>query len=98
MENKQKICKNCNYYIEHYAKTDSGFVTLHEGHCINHDITKTRKTNKYASKDSCENWESDEIRKNKRKEGILNKLEKMCENISYIAQILKEDNGKDANT
>ena len=98
MEQEEKICKNYRYYMRHYIYAHTFFMGLSEGHCLKHKNFGKRSNNKFEINDTCENWESDEIRKIKTKEDILIKLEKMCENISYIAQILKEDNGKDANT
>lgn len=34
MEN-ENICKNCTYFIQHYAKVDEEFVEVYCGHCIN---------------------------------------------------------------
>ena len=80
MEQEEKICKNCRYYMRHYIYAHTFFMGLSEGHCLKHKNFGKRSNNKFEINDTCENWE------------------KMCENISYIAQILKEDNGKDANT
>ena len=31
----ENICKNCTYFIQHYAKVDGEFVEVYCGHCIN---------------------------------------------------------------
>jgi hypothetical protein len=91
MEQEKKSCKNCKYYLEHYVKLEDRFLTLNDGHCINQKIFSTRKRNKYALKKDCEQWESNASRKQETKRAILKRLERICDVISQMAQILKYD-------
>ena len=33
--NTENICKNCTYFVQHYAKIDNEFAEVYCGHCIN---------------------------------------------------------------
>ncbi len=68
MEQEEKICKNCRYYMRHYIYAHTFFMGLSEGHCLKHKNFGKRSNNKFEINDTCENWESDEIRKIKTKD------------------------------
>ena len=42
------ICENCEYFIQHYLKGQSGYTKIYFGHCIAFSKVKQRKPDAQA--------------------------------------------------
>ena len=83
----QKICKNCRYFSQHYAKYGLKYHTICCGHCINRSNTKMRLY------DNCELWENNDIINEEQKKSLQEVLGTMAERLNEIAMILSGDEG-----
>ncbi|MDE5667625.1 MAG: hypothetical protein K2I29_05230 [Clostridia bacterium] len=88
---QEKKCDNCKYFIAHYAKKETSFQKLLDGHCINNELNASRKRNKYRLYENCDKWESNSELKKQRKESVKKVLEDMRDSLNQIAQILSDD-------
>lgn len=87
MEQKTKNCRDCGHYGAYYTKGASTFARQKIGKCA--------LTGGTVSQDfGCERWKSDEGRKQRRRAAARQTLDGIFEEISAIASILKEEEGK----
>ncbi len=88
---QERICKNCKFFKMHYVYVGTSFQRLGRGHCMNDEISwKVRKHN-MSSDYCCDRWESNEDKKEDRKERIETVLKSMRTTLIHIENILKED-------
>jgi len=80
--NKQHTCQNCKYFVQHYAKSDSGFYPIFNWHCLKFDLDKT-VTGNPAKQYVCPFWEAQSLDKAERDENMQQFLQ-------IIAQCLLE--------
>ena len=91
MENtKEKSCRNCKSYLEHYIKRNCSYVAI-GGHCINRELNAKQSKYRYRLHDNCEYWESDDSKKAERREDIKTVLNEMNERLRQIKLILEDD-------
>lgn len=83
----QRSCNNCRYYSQHYSKQGTKFRTVNCGHCL----YKSVRNYKSRPLVLCEHWEDIAVKKEERKESIIETLRYMAEHINEIAVILKDD-------
>lgn len=88
MEQKDKTCKNCKYYLEHYIINRTYFSAI-GGHCINDTLIQMRKRDKYRLQENCEYWEDNTDVKTKRRKNIEDVLVNIEKHLSEISHILK---------
>lgn len=88
---QEKKCKNCKYFYLHYVRSDTTFAPLLQGHCSNDKIPRKERKYNMPYNNCCGLWESDEGKKNERKERIVSMLKSMRTYLRHIEQILKED-------
>ena len=86
--NQEKLCGNCRYYLEHYIKQNTNYRKILCGHCTNRNYFDGRKKRPL---ETCEYWETVEIKKEERKKRIKETLEFMAESLNQIVLILKDD-------
>ena len=84
-----EICRNCKYFLRHYAKSAGGFKALMEGHCICRNSRYKIKAREIYDK-NCGFWESNEEINEKLKQSIVETLRYMAEQVEELAVILKE--------
>ena len=90
----EKSCKNCRYFLQHYAKgyTRTTFIhTVDCGHCTNNNYTYNSRK-KYPYVNGCELWQPIEAQIERRQKGIETVLREMAEHLEIIAAILKDNN------
>lgn len=91
MEQTEKTCENCKFYIEHYYKVKTSFQKMHDGHCTNDALNPPRKRNKFQLYENCAHWESNEEQKSEKKESIKSVLKDMRDRLIQIEKILSDD-------
>lgn len=74
MNNQEKCCNNCHYYLRHYVKSSLGLHQVCCGHCT-FDFKHLRK--KYLPDSVCENW-----KKNNRQAEHVEKVKNYIKNVS----------------
>ncbi|MDE6356192.1 MAG: hypothetical protein K2L67_03010 [Clostridia bacterium] len=89
MNDKEKICKNCNYFSRHYFIFHDYLRPTESGHCLN---TKTHytKTHRKSSTPACENWQPAENNA-EQPERIEKTIRNMAKHLSQILLILKSE-------
>lgn len=85
----EKKCENCQYYVAHYAKLNTSYFYIHNGHCINLNHRARQKKHEPVL---CEYWEDIIIKKEDRKRGIKEAIILMSERLDELTMILKDDN------
>ena len=85
-----KLCKNCKYFVQHYAKRIKNFATVWCGHCIITDRGREfpRKPNDAA----CKRWEQAEPNNEKQQNSISELLQKIYKQLRELTQVLSADN------
>ena len=93
-EQKEKVCKNCRYYLAHYIIRGVRYLAA-GGQCMNEDLMKMhipkREREGYRFKGNCALWEPIAIQKAERRENIKETLKAMQKSLSEIAMILQND-------
>ena len=59
---KENICKNCTYFVQHYAKIDNEFAEVYCGHCIN--LLNKEKCGYKKSTDVCKLLDEEKLYNN----------------------------------
>ncbi len=85
-------CKNCKFYIKHFANYNGYYYDLLSGHCINNKLDLKESNKRIAKSAPCELWQPMEIQIAERRENIKDTLRIMAQKLDEIAQILKDDN------
>ncbi len=84
-EENSKICKNCQFFVNHYIKRRNRFKALVFGHCI-----KKKSVNLLKIDDSCEKFQGVD------NENEIKAMEKevleIAQDIYNLIQIKKADN------
>lgn len=84
---KEKSCKNCRYYSQHYTKQGTRYNTVFCGHCLHKDVRNYKR----RPLELCENWEDIAIKKEERKRDIKEAIIVMSERLEELTMILKDD-------
>ena len=84
MEENNKNCRNCAYFLQHYVKDVKGNLirALNCGHCYNANILPQTKAKRVKTNQPCELWKPAELQVTARKKSIKATLE----NIESILQ------------
>ncbi|MDE5729774.1 MAG: hypothetical protein K2I20_06360 [Clostridia bacterium] len=90
MNNPQKNCKNCRYYLEHYYKSGTSFKPLLEGHCAQRLMSLKEKRG-FPFPEGCENWQPAAVKQAEQNERIQKTIRDMSRSLSQILQILKSE-------
>lgn len=90
MNEKEKNCKNCRYYLEHYYKSGTRFKSLLEGHCAQRIMSFNEKR-LFPFPDGCANWEPAEIKEAEQKENIEKTIRAMSKSLLQILHVLKDE-------
>ena len=89
-DNRALKCWDCRYHMKHFAKSDAQIIQIY-GHCINEELNKGKKYNKYRLHSNCGHWEPIEIQKEERRMKIKEVLRRMQKDLERIAFILNDD-------
>ena len=81
-------CKNCKYFVQHYAKHGSRVTTVSCGHCNNPSLTVSQRKKRFG--DCCEHWTPNESEKEQR-QSLENILYQIAEQLSVIAALLEKN-------
>ncbi len=84
-------CKNCRYYVKHFANYNGTYYSIAYGHCINPGLNLKESDKRIKKMLPCEFWQTIEIQKAEQKENIKESLRDMARRLDEIVQILKDD-------
>ena len=81
-----KLCKNCKYFIQYYAKRIKQFKSVDFGHCINNH---KRKDIMHRPEDAaCKHWEQAESNDEKQQNSISELLQKIHKQLKELTEVL----------
>lgn len=87
MDNQEKRCENCKYFVCYYSVYKSEFVPLPHGHCLKQHLTPKQQRS-FPFINGCEMWVTREELKKQREESILSALNSISDRLDQIRRIL----------
>ncbi|MDE7083255.1 MAG: hypothetical protein K2O89_06120 [Clostridia bacterium] len=89
----EKFCENCNYFCQHYFKSNQGKLikVFGDGHCINNKLTKAVSRKHISKYLACEFWEAQEHKIDAQREGVIKVIFEMRKTLKDIASVLQDD-------
>lgn len=90
-QTEKKDCYNCRYFLRYYTSHQGHFYYIHNGHCINTELTLRESAKRKDKNLPCELWQPRKIQKEETRRKIKDTLQFMAQRIDEIAQILKEE-------
>lgn len=88
--NKINKCKNCKYFIQHYAKKTNKFKSVGYGHCLCRN--KRSGVAHMPDDTACKSWEQAEPNEEKRQTIISDTLDNIYTILKELTEILSAEN------
>lgn len=93
MNTESKSCKNCKFFIQHYAKRKTYLQKIECAHCGGKRLTANEKRN-FPFLCGCESWEPLEQSTNISKENLLQTLNEIYTRLNILICELFDGNTK----